>query len=274
MRPCIRLTPLPLALTLLVITVAAPALAAPAVRTAVRAAGAAGPTGADEIRPTAVFDVQRAQTLMNGAALLDLSYNGINLGLGVTPDLQVDLRANLDLTGIGGSFSPGLGFGGSGKLRFVNESNLGVAGAVGLDVTKDPSASSLSTSLGVWLPVSFWIGSNAGLHVMPGFGYAPTGAGAYAGSFLTGLAFETELNPTWRFMVSNVLAFGSTTGDSYKAGFRIGLTPNTTLDVSILKGSLTLGGTPWASGAADITLFDLTAHFGARQNDMRKAFGM
>lgn len=270
MRHAIRLTPLTLALTLLMLPVAAPAMARPAPKPA-----AAGPTGADEFRPTEVFGVQRAQTLVNGAALLDLGYSGVNLGLGVTPDVQVDLRANLDLTGIGGSFSPGLGFGGSGKLRFVDEPNLGVAGAVGLDITKAPSGSTLATSLGFGLPVSFWMGSTAGLHVMPGFSYAPSGAGgAYAGSFVTGLAFETELNPTWRFMVSNVLSFGSTTADSYKAGFRIGLTPNTTLDVSLLNGSLTLGGSPWASGAANVTLFDLTAHFGGRQADVKRAFRM
>lgn len=271
------------ALTLLAGAIAPPAWAAPpaspragsrpAARVAVPATPAV-PTGADEFRPTAVFDVQRAQTLMNGAALLDLGVNGLSLGLGVTPDLQVDLRANLDLAGIGGAFSPGLGFGGGGKLRFVNERNLGVAGAVALDIAKGPTASSLSTALAAGLPVSFWLGSRAGLHVMPGFSYAPNAAGAYAGAFVTGLAFETELNPTWRFMVSNVLSFGSTTSDAYKAGFRIGLTPNTTLDVSLMKGSLTLGGSPWASGAADVTLFDLTAHFGGRSGDMRKAFGL
>ncbi|HEY9856184.1 MAG TPA: hypothetical protein V6D05_10625 [Stenomitos sp.] len=279
MRPRIRLTFLPVALTALAILVTAPAMAAPrpAMRTAAPTAPApnGGPTGADEFRPTQVFGVQRAQTLMNGAALLDLGASGVDLGLGVTPDVQVDLRANLDLTGIGGSFSPGLGFGAGGKLRFVNERNLGVAGAVGLDVNKDSSASSLSTTLGIALPVSFWMGSQAGLHVMPGFAYGPTGAaGAYAGSFVTGLAFETEINPTWRFMASNVLSFGSATTDTYRAGFRIGLTPNTTLDVSLLNGSLTLGGSPWASGAANVTLFDLRAYFGGRQNDVRKAFAL
>jgi len=267
MRHCIRLTRLPFAVTALAILVTAPAMAAP--HPAMRTAGSASLTGADEFRPTNVFGVQRAQTLMNGAALLDLSANGVDLGLGVTPDVQVDLRANLDLTGIGGSFSPGLGFGAGGKLRFVNEHNLGVAGAVDLDVSKASTASGLSTTLGVGLPVSFWIGSNAGLHVVPGFSYGPT-----AGSFVTGLAFETEINPTWRFMVSNVLTFGSTTTDAYRAGFRIGLTPNTTLDVSLLNGSLILGGSPWASGAANVTLFDLTAYFGGRQSDVRKAFAL
>lgn len=266
--------------------IAGAADAAPARRPASHAAGgqvmqtsapvpAAGPTGSTEFRPTRVFGVDRAQTLLPDVSVLSLSATGLGLDYGIANNAEVGLNANLDLAGIGGPFGAGFGLGATGKYRFVNADNLGVAGTAGVQLNKTAAPGSpIQPSIGVGLPVSFWIGNNAGIHVVPAVAVATDATNTTTTVFGTGLAYELELNPTWRLMLADTINFSGGMNNAYEAGVRIGMTPNVTLNVSVLNGNLNFGGTPQVSGAANVTLFNLTAYFGGHAGDVRSSLGL
>lgn len=236
---------------------------------------AAGPTGANEYRPTQVFGVQRAQTLMNDAAVVGIDGSGVAVNFGLNENTEVGFNANLGLNNIGGAFALDLGVGAGGKFRFVNADNLGVAVLAGLGLNKPAAANTLQTSVFAGLPVSFWIGQRGGFHVMPmlAIGPDPANPNQIANTFGTGLAYEMELNPTWRLMIADNISFANNAiNNSYRAGVRVGVTPNTTVDVSLINGFLNLGGP--LSGAANVTLLNLSAYFGGPTSQVRTSFGL
>ena len=191
-------------------------------------AAVAGPTGSDEYRPTNVFGVHRAQTLMSGATVVGIDGGNLAFNYGINPDLELGVLAGLDLNRIGGSFDTDLNLGAGVKYRFSNAENLGIAGMVGLGIAKPDGANTMQTSIFASLPISFWINKRGGFHVVPGINMGPDPANPTqtATTFGTGLAYEMELNPTWRLMIADRISFANNqVQNSYQGGLRIGVTP-------------------------------------------------
>lgn len=265
------------------------ALAAPAMAQAKRPAPAPGglvrtaapvaaTTGANEYRPTHVFGVQRAQTLMSDVAVVGIDGGSLAFSYGINPNLELGIQAGLDLNRIGAGFDTDLNLGASGKYLFSKADNLSIAGMAGLGLEKPDGSGNLQTSLYAALPVSFWIGRKGGFHVVPSINMGPDRANPTQTqtSFGTGLAYEMELNPTWRLMLRDTISFANNIfSNSYEAGVRVGVTPNTTVDVSLLNGYLNFG-TPNNSnlGQANVTLLNLSAYFGGPSAQVRQSFGL
>jgi hypothetical protein len=269
------------AATLVTVALAAPADAqmrrsTPAPGVAAAKVVGAGPTGADEYRPTNVFGVQRAQTLMSGATVVGIDGGNLALNYGINPDLELGVLAGLDLNRIGANFDTNLNVGAGVKYRFVNADNLGVAGMGGLNLGKADGSTNLQTSLFAALPVSFWINQRGAFHVVPTIGMGPDAANQTQTTFGTGLAYEMELNPTWRLMIADRISFANNIfSNTYEAGVRVGVTPNTTVDVSLINGYLNFG-TPANSnlGQANVTLLNFSAYFGGPAAQVRQSFGL
>lgn len=256
----------------------------PAGGTVKTTAAVAGPTGSSEFRPTNVFGVQRAQTLVPGAAVVGISNNAnlftlpgssLSLNLGLTDGLELAGIAGLDLNNIGANFDTNVNLGAGLKYRLSNADNLGIALSGGLLLNKATGNSNLNTTLFASLPVSFWIGQRGGFHVEPGFAFGNVN-NTTSTNFGTGLAYEMELNPTWRLMLRDNLSFNNgVVANNYQAGVRVGVTPNTTVDVSVLNGFLNFG-TPNNNnlGAANVTLLNFAAYFGGPSAQVRPSFGL
>lgn len=196
---------------------------------------------------------------------------GVEAGLGVAPNAEVDLLGSLSLTGIGGGFAVPFAAGAQGKYIFASNDTLGV-GLLG-NVALSKPVDTLSTSLGLGLPVSFWIGHTGAFDVEPGVQFTAAG-NANNTVFGVGLAFEKVLNDRVRLMLRDDVAFPNNQfANTYEGGVRLSLTPNTTVDVSLLDGQLLLGGAGTPAGAANVTLVNMTAYFGAYTQDVVHAFG-
>lgn len=234
---------------------------------------AAFQTGSDEFRPTAVFNVPRAQTLRPGAVVVGIDGGTLAFDYGVSNDLEVGILAGLGLNRIGGNFDASVDLGAAAKYRFSNADNLSIAGLAGLGIDKADGSTTMQTTIFASLPVSFWIGSNGGFHVVPGISIGPDSTNQTTTTFGTGLAYEWKLNPTWRLMIADRLVFANNqVQNTYQGGLRIGVTPNTTVDLSLVNGFLNLGNP--TSGAANVTLLNFSAYFGGTAAQVRQGFGI
>lgn len=223
------------------------------------------------VRPTHIGGAERAEALAPGQVIWnvgDLSFQaGLieNLELDVngkwTPGVNIVVPAP-GSAGLTGALNLGLGA----KYIFLNTDSLSIGVNGRVDLT-GIHANTTST-FGVGLPISFWMGK-AGLHVQPTIDFANN-----TNDVGVNLAYEVALNDKWNLFVGDKLAINSNgpVTNQLSGGVRVGFSENLTVDVGIAQAKLNFNPTDIAVNA---NLLTFNAYFGTKGIDeLRSFFGL